>query len=610
MKQLFFIALLLLPVIKVAGQAPNVDSLVNVVNKNNLTLKEQFTVYQKICAAYKDVNSDSLGKYAIQGVSLAEKDKNEARLTIFYRYAGISCFQKREYDTAAIYLDKAFKLATKLKDKNEEANVYLATGYMYSSQSNTKLQIEYQLKALSSFEALGDKEKMMEALVSIGDAYRRARNSELAAKYLNQAKDMMGESNNAFLKALIYFELGAMETEIENVIEYELKSIEFARLANDKVLENLANESLVRVYMSGELKDYDKALVYEKECYRIAEEIGSKSYVYSALTKLADIYRKQENYKVCEEVSLKAWATDSTNLSEARNLAYNIATANIYLGNKDKASAFLSKYGALTDQYTDKSYHEEIVEMETKYETEKKEIQIASLKKEKHLYLWLGGASILLALALGIALRQKIKSVQKEKQLISTRSVLDGVMGERARLARDLHDRLGGNLSAVRLELKNQRESMQNIFDKLDNCIEDIRRVSHDLMPVSLQHGIKAALEDFAAQFPQVHFHFFGEESRIDEMKEYVIYCCASELVNNSLRHSGAKTVNLQLVQEEKHISLTVQDDGCGFNEKSVKKGLGLQNIYDRITSCNGKIDIASSPGKGTEITIEIIVNT
>jgi signal transduction histidine kinase len=182
-------------------------------------------------------------------------------------------------------------------------------------------------------------------------------------------------------------------------------------------------------------------------------------------------------------------------------------------------------------------------------------------------------------------------------------------MKERARLARDLHDRLGGNLSAVKLELKSQRESMENIFDKLDNCIEDIRRVSHDLMPVSLQRGMKAALEDFAAQFSQVHFHFFGEERRIDEMKEYVVYCCASELVNNSLRHSGAKNINLQLVQIEKYVTLTVQDDGCGFDEQTVVKGIGLKNIRDRVISSNGKMDVVTAPGRGTETTIEIINN-
>ena len=96
-----------------------------------------------------------------------------------------------------------------------------------------------------------------------------------------------------------------------------------------------------------------------------------------------------------------------------------------------------------------------------------------------------------------------------------------------------------------------------------------------------------------------------SQEKRIKERIEYVVYCCACELVNNAVKHSDAKNIRLQLIQDEKHISLTVSDDGCGFDEKAVTKGLGLKSIQDSVASCNGKIDIATSPGTGTETTIE-----
>ena len=246
-----------------------------------------------------------------------------------------------------------------------------------------------------------------------------------------------------------------------------------------------------------------------------------------------------------------------------------------------------------------------MADMEIKYETEKKEIRITSLEKERQLYVWLGVAGILFAMALGIVFWQKNKNMRKEKQLIATRSVLDGEMSERTRLARDLHDRLSGNLSAVKIGLNNN-EPQQSISNKLDKCIEEIRNVAHNLMPKSLQYGLKTALEDFAAQFPNVHFHFFGKEGNIEERTAFVAYCCANEMVNNSLWHSGAKNINLQMVQDKKLVSLTVQDDGCGCDEKMTSKGIGLKNIYDRVTSSNGKIDIVTSPSKGTEIIIEL----
>lgn len=254
----------------------------------------------------------------------------------------------------------------------------------------------------------------------------------------------------------------------------------------------------------------------------------------------------------------------------------------------------------------EKSLHDSLTNMEAKYETEKKEMRIASLEEERRLYIWLGVAGVLLAIALLIVLWQTKRNAQKEKELTATRSVLEGEMKERTRIANELHDRLGGTLSATKIGiLVDEEKSLQNIHDKLDICIAEVRRVSHNLMPVSLQYGLRVALDDFIAQFPDVRFHFFGEERRIEKREEFVVYCCASELVYNSRRHSGAKNIHVQLVQSKSYISLTVQDDGSGFNEKTVKKGLGLKSVYDRVLSCNGKIDIVSSPDKGTEITIE-----
>jgi len=583
--------------------------LLILLSSSSLLAQTDLDSLVKICAEYKDTNSDSLSVYARKGVSLAEKENNEAMLTIFNRYAGISCFQKQNYDTASIYLNKALESAIRRKDRKEEASAYLAIGYMYSSQSDLKLMIEYMLKALPEFETLNDNDKIIETLVGVGSAYRRTGNNEIAITYLNRAKDKLSDSKNAFLISLTYFELGAVEPDVNKEIAYELKTIEYAKAANIKQLETLGNQALAFAYLY-DVNDCDKALIYAKECYRIASDQGAVSYIYSALTMLSDIYYKQKNYKECESISLQAWAMDSTNFIESRTLSSRIVKSNIHLKNEEKAIAFFEKYEDLTEEYTKESYHKEIIEMGTKYETEKKEMHIAALEKERRMYVWLGFAGGLLVISMGLALWQTMRNARKERQLIAAKAVQDGEMSERARIADDLHDRLGGSLSAVKIELKNA-ENLQNVSDKLDECIREIREITHNLMPRSLlSSGMKTALEDFAAQFPNVHFHFFGKEKRIRERLEFIIYCCANELVTNSLRYSGAKEINMQLIQGEKHVSLTVQDDGCGFDEKTVTAGIGLKNIRDRVASCNGKVDIASATGKGTETVIELKVES
>jgi signal transduction histidine kinase len=245
-------------------------------------------------------------------------------------------------------------------------------------------------------------------------------------------------------------------------------------------------------------------------------------------------------------------------------------------------------------------------DMTVKYETVQKEMRISDLERQKVLSVSIGIFGILLAIAMGIIFRQKIKNTKKGKQLIAVNAVFEGEKKERERFTRDLHDGLGGMLSAVKIGL-NAMEDQQIIRDKLDDCIELIRCLARGVMPASLlRYGMKAALEDYCRSFSNVHFHFFGENKRIDEKIELVIYYSAYELVNNSVKHSGARNINVQLIQEYNRVSLAIMDDGCGFDKESSKQGSGLKNIRDRVIAFNGKMNMITSPDEGTETTIEL----
>jgi len=236
---------------------------------------------------------------------------------------------------------------------------------------------------------------------------------------------------------------------------------------------------------------------------------------------------------------------------------------------------------------------------------------VDSFEKEQPMVVWLGIAAGLWVITLLIAFCQTMRNARINKQLIAAKAVQDREIADRARIAEDLHDRLGGSLSAVKIEL-NSTQDLQSLNAKLDECIREIREITHNLMPHSLLlRGMKTALEDFSAPFPNVHFHFFGKEIRIRERLEFIIYRCASELVTNFIRNSGdAREINIQLIQSEKYVSLTVHTDGCVFDGKTLSESVELNNIRDRVASCNGKVDIISSPTNGTETVIELKVES
>jgi signal transduction histidine kinase len=211
---------------------------------------------------------------------------------------------------------------------------------------------------------------------------------------------------------------------------------------------------------------------------------------------------------------------------------------------------------------------------------------------------------------------QQVKQLKQEKQLIATQAVLDGEVQERIRLARDLHDSLGSILAVAKYNLirikqistfeKDDMECYNKTLTLLDDSMDEMRRVAHHLMPQALSRfGLKPSISDFCDAHPAVQFAWYGEESRLDVKLEEVIYRIIHELISNALKHSCASHIFVQVVQEPNRIAFTVQDDGRGFDPKTVTTGMGLSNIRTRVASFGGTINIDSKAGEGTEINIE-----
>jgi two-component system, NarL family, sensor kinase len=219
---------------------------------------------------------------------------------------------------------------------------------------------------------------------------------------------------------------------------------------------------------------------------------------------------------------------------------------------------------------------------------------------------------------------EKILDLQKEQQLLASRSVLDGEEAERLRIATDLHNGLGSLLTGIKLNLSSMKENIDMTQDNvnafshaislLDTSIGELRRIAHNLMPETLnQFGLKTALEDFCTQVSSAKhvlvLQFFGEDLRYSKEFELSIYRISQELINNALKHSGADRINVQLISERKRICVQVNDNGVGFNPEIYMKngyGKGIRNIRNKITVLNGRFDIWSQPGKGAEMSVEI----
>jgi signal transduction histidine kinase len=212
---------------------------------------------------------------------------------------------------------------------------------------------------------------------------------------------------------------------------------------------------------------------------------------------------------------------------------------------------------------------------------------------------------------------QKVIIQQKEEGMIA---VLSAHEEERDRIAKDLHDGVVQQIGSVLLRARNvfsesnlmHKKESQELLQSLENSNEDLRTISHQMMPRTLKEfGLVSAIDDLlnkSLSFSNVNFVFehFNIQSRIEKKHEIVLFRILQELVNNIIKHSEATKVNVQLFKAKDAIILLVEDNGKGFDVSKTTDGIGVRNIFSRIESVKGVVNFESNRNKGTLVTVKI----
>lgn len=205
-----------------------------------------------------------------------------------------------------------------------------------------------------------------------------------------------------------------------------------------------------------------------------------------------------------------------------------------------------------------------------------------------------------------LAMRDKLivfRNMEENTRINSKRMLVNGMENERRRLSRELHDGIGPYLTSLKhyIENKIENESKKVEMKKIvDDTISEIRLMSNALMPASIDDfGIGATLTNFIENLKKlttVNIEYedltHHDHSNITNLQAINLFRICQELINNSLKHSHAKNIRITLSEFEEFISLFYFDDGIGFNMSTVKLGLGINNIKERVEICNGKITI------------------
>ncbi|MDR2236751.1 MAG: histidine kinase [Chryseobacterium sp.] len=556
-----------------------------------------------------------------------------------------------EYQLEEKYSKQFLVLASRQNDPNLIFDAYMRMGYMYEqkyaqnpSDKDLRNKVEqYYQQAITTFNknkaAMLSKTNLSYAAINLANLYT-GYDRDKAMQYAQLANTVSLETGDAIHIASsfgILAELAIQNKNYELAKSYFLKaSMEIGKgPVRDHNIELSILESLSQI--SEEQGNYKEALTYYKSYVDKYKSIydQEKLDITKRLESQFEKERQEQKYiKLQLESDKKAQQIRLINILRAqREQVYN----NLKLVEENQRERL--KFSELESEKRAQQLRL------SKLETKQKNNDINNFKKllafkEKisTYYIVFIVISIVLIILLLYAYRQRVHSMkqrdelhalalEKEKQnsKISTlTALLQGQEQERGRLARDLHDGLGGLLSGTKLQLSyldpHQSETIEAGISKsitqIDGAVEELRRVAHNLMPdLLMKYGLEAAIQEFASRMSgsglHIHTELINYSNTLSEEKQLILYRIIQELVNNAIKHAGASEIIIQISEEEEVLNLTVEDDGRGFDRNSldVRKTAGFHNIESRVQFLKGTMNITSELNIGTSIELQIPIH-
>ena len=625
----------------------NIDSLTHSTNK-----ADSVNTLVNLSHEYRNINMDSALYFAEKAIAISNSidflsvDSLSQLQANAYNALGICYVIIGNENKAISSFNKILKLYTSLKDTIGIANTYNNLGNAYYYFSNYEKSLSNYLKALELNELIKDDYGIAKNTGNIGNIYEKLNQNEKALSYYFQSLKTNEKIDNPVSVANVYMNIGLIYHNINNDslnIVYQQKAVEiFANLNRNMELGKAYNNLAVSYEAQN---DFTQALTFNKKALKKREEVGD---IYGQTISIHNIgycnYRLG-NYKEAIlnfEQSLEYALENNYAFMVSKN--YNsLSLTYEALGNYEKAHSYFKQHSLVKDSLYTIESAEKISEIETKYQTEKKEAENKQLKIKNQLnnaeiiaktaqqkIMLISFISIIITiilLTLFILYRRKIKTQKQlqEEEKLRFKAVIKAEEKERIRIAKDLHDGLGQLLSTAKLNVaslegnveKEDEFLVKNASDLIDNAVKEVRNISHNMMPVALtQLGLVSAVEELISKMNHsgllnVKFKVEDIENRLNSSIEIALYRVIQEILNNIIKHSQALEVFIYLKKEKERLTLEISDNGVGFNTDEIDKseGIGWKNIFSRIAMLNGNINVKSVKEKGTNLMVSIPIN-
>ena len=611
--RLLLACILLLPI---PGEASN-DSLLAVLKTGDT--RSKLSAYPALSFALHQTNPDSALLIAQEGIAFAEKNNNVFHKASCLNMAGLAYNRLGRYTKSFQSYTEAIKLFEQIKEPDQVARVNdnLAQ-HLYLRKDYRQSQV-YLLKALRYFESVSDSFRIAKSYQTLSIINRELKQYDASKSYLDKSISILTRQNKlnelgsaCSLMGNLYIAMKKYEA----AKPYHQKSYDLFLKTNDTFNQALALENLAVVEENSQR--FGTAENYYIRALNIFRHIKSETDVAYEQMRLAIPTGKQKKYTnahlLLDSAELifrkEQVLTYLSDLYQIRSQIFEDA------GNSTKALEAYKKHISLRDSISDAQKTEEIQRLQTEYETDRKEQQIALLKAE-------GNAQeseisrrnwLIFSLALLVAVIVALSVVIYNQALVRKERKRQHELN---RIAGDLHDDVGASLSAIRMYsemLKSKGEQaaphLSPIAAKIsDNAREIIQNMSDIVWAIkpgeerfsSLQNRVwNTTLAICEAREISVNF------SATEELKDWKpdmelrndMFLVCKEAVNNAVKYAGSNRLDVVFSVENNTVKISIRDYGSGLPEQH-REGNGLKNMEHRTGKHKGTTERYNHPDGG-----------
>jgi two-component system NarL family sensor kinase len=531
------------------------------------------------------------------------------------------------------------------------SSAYLNIGSEWQYLSDFQQAAENYFEARKLAEEINDKRLLRVTNNNLASIFINLKEFQRGKEYAEKSLALAIEMKNDYAISSSTYNIAAAELSLK---QYDKALKNFSDIeaigirTNDYIVILDGKLGMAEVYKA--MLNIGQAEKYFKQVISFSQEKNAPEYEMYAYMGIADLYitigrSKEAGHSVLSGIAL---ALELGSNYELKDLYLQASVLEEKNGEFLRALDFRKKYEILNDSIVGEKSESNINLFEARFESEKKESMIRQLEADKELqqlsirqkntfnYILIVSAATILVISLLYyrnykqkqkLQQQRISELEREKQLTATEAVLKGEEQERTRLAKDLHDGLGGMLSGIKYSFNTMKgnlimtpennQAFERSMDMLDSSIKEMRRVAHNMMPEALvKFGLDAALRDYCNDINQnsglqVSYQSIDlADANPDQTTAITIYRIVQELLSNAMKHAAAQKVIVQITKTQDQLAVTVEDDGKGFDTTILNqsKGIGWTNIQHRVDFLKGKVDIHSQAGKGTSVYIEFSV--